>query len=86
LADIFLILIGRDKDRDKDMEKQTTSLGTLYGGLVGLEALGHTVIRSLLLPRVQELLKRVDPEKGDRLGLLSTSRLQLINDRYALCV
>ena len=50
----------REKEREKDNEKRTSCLATMYGGLVGLQALGHTVVRSLLLPRARELLERID--------------------------
>ena len=60
---------GSQKEKDKDNEKQTSSLATMYGGIMGLQALGHTVVKSLLLPRVQELLHRIkvlDPVRVHR--------------------
>ena len=38
---------------------QQTSLPTLYGGIVGLGALGQTVIRSVLLPQMSDIEKRL---------------------------
>mmetsp|Transcript_2881 Transcript_2881/g.3014 ORF Transcript_2881/g.3014 Transcript_2881/m.3014 type:complete len:454 (+) Transcript_2881:205-1566(+) len=49
---------GKD-NKEKDVEKQTSVLGTMYGGIVGIQALGHTAIRSLLLPKVQLLLEKL---------------------------
>ena len=67
------ILNEKDKEKEKEIEKRTSSLATMYGGLVGLHALGHTVVRSLLLPRAQELFGRINALDSRRTATTSSS-------------
>jgi transcription initiation factor TFIID subunit 6 len=61
---LSLTAVVKGKDKEKDSEKQLSSLATMYGGLVGLTALGHSAVRSLILPRTQKLLERLNLAVG----------------------
>lgn len=57
-----------------DALEDDKSLSNLYGGIAGLQALGHNVIKGLLLPNLSKIEKR----------LSSTSSSKLSNKKYEL--
>ena len=73
------VLNEKEKEKEKESEKRTSSLATMYGGLVGLHALGHTVVRSLLLPRALELFGRIDALDSRRMATTSATAKKLPN-------
>jgi transcription initiation factor TFIID subunit 6 len=78
---LSLTVAAKGKDKEKDNEKQTSSLACMFGGLVGLQALGQMVVRSLLLPRAQELLERINLAMDSRGKGTIMSRNQYIKDK-----
>lgn len=60
------------------------SLTAVYGGIVGLSSLGHTVIKSLLLPHIGRISNRISKQQidNDIKKNLSNNNLEKINSKH----
>ena len=68
--------------------QRIASLSTLYGGLMGLSALGQAVIRSLILPRVyaiNEALEYILVELNNKFRIQQQSSSAISTHRDAIC-
>jgi transcription initiation factor TFIID subunit 6 len=68
------LALGEVDDRKK-------TLATLYGGLVGLSSLGHSVVRTLIVPNIGGIIERINNNSG---GLKPTAPKGMNEDNIAI--